>query len=235
MNDQAISVSIPTRWVVGFHVAGAAVGFGAAFVVGPLVHWLLGMIGDAPGPLRLAALLPTMWAIPVLTLVGLIAGHLFASSWQKENGSFTITPEGVTHHHEGTGEHVSRSRIEGVFTDGRDLVLVDGRSAELLRTKADDVLFTGLKDAFEQHGYPWLGTSDPREEAFTSWIDGAGSLPDGAHELLRTRRRLLADKQTGGAEEVRDKLRNLGVMVRDRDDAQQYRVVGSKSLPQGAE
>lgn len=236
MSDHAVSVSIPTRWIVGFHTVGAAVGFGAAFIVGPLVHWLLGLIGDAPGPLRLAALLPTMWAIPVLTLVGLFTGHLVASNWQKESGSFIITPEGVTHQREGTGQHVARTRIDGVFTDGQDLVLVDDHSAELLRVKADDVLVTGLKDAFEHHGYPWMGTSDPQEDAFTTWIDGAGSLPAGAHDLLRTRRRLLADKQPGAAEGILDKLRELGVMVRDRGGAQQYRAIPPrKPLPRALE
>lgn len=74
MAENSINVSIPRRWIVGMHVSGALLGFGAAFVIGPLVTWLLGFAGDAPGPLRLAAGLPLVWAIPVLTLVGLGVG-----------------------------------------------------------------------------------------------------------------------------------------------------------------
>ena len=79
MAENTVNVSIPRRWIVGMHAAGALLGFGAAFVIGPLVTWLLGLAGDAPGPLRLAAGLPLVWAIPVLTLAGLgVAGGCFA-------------------------------------------------------------------------------------------------------------------------------------------------------------
>ena len=36
---------------------------------------LVDVFGDAPGPLRLAAALPTAWAVPVLTAAGLAADH----------------------------------------------------------------------------------------------------------------------------------------------------------------
>lgn len=75
-------------------LAGAALGFGAAFVIGPVVTWLLGLVGDAPGPLRLAAALPLEWSVPVLTLAGLCVGIWLAHEWQKENGSLTVASEG---------------------------------------------------------------------------------------------------------------------------------------------
>ncbi|WP_441316566.1 CysS/YqeB C-terminal domain-containing protein [Gordonia paraffinivorans] len=43
---------------------------------------------------------------------------------------------------------------------------------------------------------------------------------------MRARQRALADKRPGAAEDARDELRNLGIAVRDRHGAQQYRVIG---------
>lgn len=37
MRDEEVSVAVSTRWLVGFGIAGAAVGFGAAFIIGPVV------------------------------------------------------------------------------------------------------------------------------------------------------------------------------------------------------
>ncbi len=125
MTEHTETIEIPSRWTTGIHVAGAVLGFAAAFVVGPLAHWLLGLAGTAPGPLRLAASLPTMWAIPILTVAGLIAGHVIASEWQKENGATTVAPEGMTVTRGDESSYVPRDQIDGVFTDGHDLVVVE--------------------------------------------------------------------------------------------------------------
>lgn len=230
MTEHTETIEIPSRWTTGIHVAGAVLGFAAAFVVGPLAHWLLGLAGTAPGPLRLAASLPTMWAIPILTVAGLIAGHVIASEWQKENGATTVAPEGMTVTRGDESSYVPRDQIDGVFTDGHDLVVVDGHTRELLRVKTDDVLISRLHAALERHGYPWRGISDPHEDAFTTWVDGGEQLTPAAHELLRARQRALSDKRPGAAQDARDELQKIGVVVRDRKNTQQYRVVPSGEL-----
>lgn len=225
MAEEEVTIAIPTKWIVGFGVAGATVGFGSAFVVGPIVSWLLGLIGDAPGPLRLAATLPLEWAIPALALVGLCLGIWVGREWQKDHGDTTISSEGVTIRRGGSGHHVARDQVSGVFTDGHELILIDQSTKELLRTPTDQILVTRLQQAFEGLGYPWQGTSDPLEKDFVTWIDGKDPLDARAHALLRARHRAQADKQSGSAEDARDDLRDLGIIVRDRDKAQQYRVV----------
>lgn len=229
MAETASSVAIPRRWIVGMCITGALLGFGASFVIRPFVDWLLGMAGDAPGPLRLAAGLPQAWAIPVLTLAGLGVGFWIAREWQKENGTISVADEGATVRRAGNRSYVARDRIGGVFTDGRDLVIVDGRTNELLRVKTDTVLVTRLREAFERFGYPWQGTRDPNEQAFVTWVDGNDLLDPNAHDLLRARQRALADKRFGAADDARDELRVLGIAVRDRNDAQQYRTTAHRT------
>ncbi|TYQ14523.1 UNVERIFIED_ORG: hypothetical protein L601_000100002600 [Gordonia westfalica J30] len=228
MAEDTVSVSIPRRWVIGTQLGGAVLGCGAAFVVGPLVTWLLGLAGDAPGPLRLAAGLPLVWAIPVLTLAGVGVGFWVAREWQKENGTITITREGVTVRRAGSNRHVTRERICAVFTDGRELILTDSATNELLRVKTDKVLVDRLRDAFERLDYSWHGTQDPYDHAFATWVDGSDQLGPHIHGLLRARQRALVDELPGAAENARDELRNLGIAVRDRHGAQQYRIARAK-------
>lgn len=81
--------------------------------------------------------------------------------------------------------------------------------------------------AFAEFDYPWAGTKDPREAAFTAWIDRSAELDDSVHALLRARRRALTDKRWGEAEAVREDLAARGVVVRDRGAKQQYRLLRS--------
>ncbi len=221
--EHQIAVTVPTGWVVGFCTAGAIIGFGAAFLVGPAVDWLLSLVGGAPGPLRLAARLPLVWAIPVLTAVGVVAGLWVARVWRNEVGVVTASAAGVTLERPGERQHVRRERIAGVFTDGTDLVLTDAATNELARSRTDGALTSGLQRAFEAFGYPWLGDSDPHESSYVTWVDGRDDVDPRVDTLLRTRQRALADKRVGAAEDARDELRTLGVAVRDRGGDQQYR------------
>ena len=228
MTENSIDVSIPRPWLVGLAAVGAVLGFGAAFVVGPLVSWLVGLIGDAPGPLRLAAALPLVWAIPVLTLVGLFLGSWCAREWQQSNGAITIAPDGVTVRRVEGNHHVVRERLGAVFTDKDELVFTDSATNELLRFQTDGVLVDRLRDAFERFDYPWRGTEDPHDQAFATWVDGGGPLDARTHDLLRARQRAMADKRPGAAADARDELGQLGIVVRDRGEAQQYRVASGE-------
>lgn len=225
MNEDKATVTIPRRWIAGICLAGAAVGIGAAFMVGPVVDWLLSLAGDAPGPLRIAARLPLAWAIPILAVLGLAVGLMIAHEWRTEVGTVTVTARGVTIENSTARQHVDGERVGGVFTDGKDLVITDPKTNELSRSKTDVVLVSRLRRAFERFDYPWQGNEDPYERSYTSWIDGAAGVDDRINDLLRARSRALADEQSGAAAEARDELRSLGIAVRDRDGGQQYRVI----------
>lgn len=222
--DGGVSVTVPNSWMAGFAVAGAAVGLGAAFVVGPFVSWLVGLIDDAPGPLRVAAALPLEAAIPLLCLVGMCIGIAAAWKWRKDVGITKISPEGVTVRRDGEHQYIDRGQISGAFIDGHDLVLTNRHTVELLRSKNDQTLAGRLQAAFERFDYPWHGISDPNEDEYATWVDGKGPLDARAHDLLRARQRALRDARPGAADNARDELRARGISVRDRREGQQYRV-----------
>lgn len=225
--DTASTVSIRARWTAIFPLVGAIIGLVAAFIIGPAVAWLLNLIGDAPGPMRLAALLPLAWAIPVLMIIGAVAGFIFLAQWHEEAGKVTIDARSITVGHKHGKQLVTRDNISEVFTDGHDLVMVGTAGRDLLRTAIDDELATQLGPVLEQHSYPYVGDRDPREGAFVVWVDGEAVLEEESETLLRDRHRAKLDDKPGRIQELTELLAQRDIVVRDRDDEQQYRVAGA--------
>lgn len=219
------TVRVPATYTVVFTVIGLVVGLLAAVVVGPVVGWLLGLIGDAPGPLRLAAELPFAWALPVLGVLGAVGGFLIAANWTEEAGTVEVTDRGVTVRTKDADRFIGADRIDRIVTAEKELVILDGDSREIYRARIEDEMLPGLRDALASAGYPEPLTADPFAGDFTTWTDGDGALGEDAEALLRSRRRALADDKPGAAEEALDALRERGVMVRDRDGRQQFRQV----------
>lgn len=223
MPDAGVTVTLDRRFAPAFITVGAAVGLGVAFAVGPVVAWLLEMVDGAPAPLRLLDQLPLGWAIALLVLAGALAGWYVFLGWGREVGEVTVDAQRVVIAGSTGSVSFARAEIADIFLDKDELVLLDARSRELSRTTSDSAVAHRLAAAFEQFDYPWRGTGDPHE--FSAWVDRSPDLDAPAHELLRRRRRALADGRTGVAEEARDELLDLGIVVRDRGGRQEYRRV----------
>lgn len=226
-DDRPVTLALPGVWPWLFRIGTPIAGFGLGFVIAPLVRWMLSTVDSAPGPLRILAQLPTGWAVLVTTLLGIAAGIYVAQQAVKESLVLTVDREHVGLTQDGAEHYLPRERVDAVFRDGKDLVLLDARTTELARNKASDLSWTQVQEAFERFGYPWRGAADPHDAQFTRWVDGHPDLDATTHELLRRRARALKDSQSGAAGDAQDRLRALGVVVRDRDGAQQYRVAQS--------
>ena len=85
-------------------------------------------------------------------------------------------------------------------------------------------------EAFRAAGYPWAGSSDPAEDRFHPWVDGAPGLPGEVHELLRQRGRALRVTDPDTASDLRERLQDRGVVVRDRGarHGQQWRPLAER-------
>lgn len=225
MSHPSITVTIDSKLSPAFTIAGAVIGFLVSLAVGPVVSWLLELIDTAPAPLRLVDKLPLVWAMPLLTLLGALGGWIIFSIWNEEVGRVVVDQESVRLESKKSSSVLTHDEIAEVFLDKDELVIVDDRSQEISRTASDGGLAKNLAHAFSTFGYHWAGTKDPREEAFTDWVDRSTGLDDSAHTLLRARRRALADGKAGEAESLRDELADRGVVVRDRSDKQQYRLL----------
>ena len=225
MSDASITIALDKKYAPVFIAVGAGLGLAAAAAVGPVVAWMLATVDGAPAPLRLVDQLPTTWAIPLLMLAGGVVGWFIFAVWGEEVGTVTVTHDDVLISGSKTSASFSREEIAEAFLDKDELVLLDASSRELSRTSSDGAVAQRLAAAFERFGYLWAGTTDPRDGQFTPWVDRSRDLEAHLHELLRRRRRAMADGRTGEAEEARDELLAAGIVVRDRGEQQQYRRV----------
>ncbi len=220
------TVRMPEAWPWLFRLAGPVIGTGVGAVVAPVVRWLLERFDTAPGPLRILAGLPTPWAVVVCAVLGLGAGLWLASVARKDSLTVAVDDGSVTLDAHGDAVRLARERVGAARRDGRDLVLLDPRDAELARRDASDLSWARVRAAFERHGYRWDGSSE-RDDRFRRWVDGDPDLGTDEHELLRTRARALSDERRGAAAELRDRLQERGVVVRDRT-SQEIRRVGTR-------
>lgn len=220
----ATTVTVPAWYLPAFTVVGAVLGAVVAFIVGPVVSWLVGLLGDAPGPLRLLAELPLAWALPVLIAVGAIAGFLICATWREDAGALEVSAWGITVHRKTSDRFLSRERLTQVVASKKELVVLDG-AAEVYRGSVEDEMVAGLRAALAAHGYPPLADADPFEDVFSTWTEGDGRQDAQVEDLLRARRRALTDKKDGEVEAATEGLRAVGVVVRDRRGRQQYRLV----------
>lgn len=225
MSQSPIIVTLSSKVAPVFATAGAALGAVLAFLVGPVVSWMLERLDSAPAPLRLIDQLPFAWALPLLTILGALAGWILYSIWSEEVGRVIVDDRAVRIEGKKAATEFEREEIAQIFLDKDELVMLDGESREISRSASDSGLAKKLGAAFTAFGYPWVGVGHPEEAAFADWVDRSRQLEEADHALLRARRRALTDGRTGEAEGLREELAQRGVFVRDRGERQQYRVV----------
>ncbi|MER6592688.1 hypothetical protein ABT214_12695 [Micromonospora purpureochromogenes] len=204
----------------GFPLLGA--GLGAALTV------VSGWLADLPwvpfqGWFELLAGLPERQALAGGTALPALAGLLVAYVGTRERLTVTVDRTAVRLHRDGHGRDLARASVAAVFVDGKALVLLDSDGAELAREKSD-LSGDRLRAAFGAQGWPWQ-EADPHRDAYRRWVEGLPGLPAGADALLRARKRALGKDRHDDAADLRRELARLGVVVRDEEKRQYWRVV----------
>jgi hypothetical protein len=202
----------------------ALIGAGLGWALTVLVDLLLGLPWiPFRGPLSLIDSVPDQIAVPVLIGLGLLVGVIFGLYALHEELSITVDGQRVRLRRGDADRRLDRTAVADVFLDGKDLVLLGHDSNELARERTDRPAGR-LADAFSQHGYPWRADGDPRGGDFRLWSENAQGLPAAARAMLSMRARALKDKKKGDAADLRTELINIGVVVRDEDGKQYWRL-----------
>jgi hypothetical protein len=175
------------------------------------------------GPLELVQRIPEPHVTIGAMVLGAVAGLLLASMVAADLVTVTVADERARIVRGAHAHDVLRSAVGAVYMDGKRLVVLDNRGAEMLR-ESTDLPADRLRAAFTAHGFPW-STGDPFAEIYRPWIDGDPDLPRGADPLLRQRAMALREGKADRADEIRADLVRVGVVVRDRDRAQTWRRV----------
>lgn len=204
--------------------ATTALGAVLGLIVRGLVGWLERTVDGSPGPLRIAAQLPVGVAAGVLTVVGLVGGIVLVAAWQHEVAALTVADDHVELAAGGHRRWMARDEIGEAFL-GRagELTFLDRRGRLLAAASTDGVPKAGIARALTDAGYPWRGDADPYEAEFVRFVDGRDEAPPEVRALLRERAVARAEKRAPTARDLRLRLGEAGVVVRDSGDEQEFR------------
>ncbi|WP_050502957.1 YqeB family protein [Streptomyces monomycini] len=226
--------ALPDRTTVG-PTTGERAALWAGFpVLGAVALWLIsraaGWVASLPwapmqGPFKLIASAPEPLLSIGAVLVGVLGGLAIAFFADLEYVTADIGPDQAALTVDRVTRTVPRAATSAVFQDGKNLVLLGHDSAELARLRGD---FEAARfaAAFERYGYPWRPDGDPYAADFRRWVAGQPDLSSDAHALLKARAHALKKSQKKDAEQLREDLARLGIVVRDdKKKAQHWRRV----------
>lgn len=154
-------------------------------------------------------------------VVGIVVGAVLALLASAEFVTITVADDHVAIARSDKDPiELAERDIAGAFTDDGNLVVLGKDGSELAR-EPSDLDRSRTESAFRAHGYVWH-EQDPHAAEFTRWVDGATSLSDDAHALLRARKEALADgSDDDDLRLLGRELTHLGVVVKD-DHRRQY-------------
>ncbi|MCO1598008.1 hypothetical protein M8C17_22935 [Micromonospora sp. RHAY321] len=218
-------VELAVMWG-GFPLLGAAAGGLLALAAG----WVAGLPwAPLQGLFELLDRLPQPQATAGTAGVGALAGLVVAGIGTAERLIVTVDAAQVRLRRAGKDRHVSRAETRVVFVDDGHLVLLDADNAELTR-EPTDLPADRLAAAFRTHGWGWAD-GDPHRSSYRLWVPDLPGLPTGADALLRARERAVQKDRRDDARELRRELGRLGVVLRDEEKRQYWRLNGRAVTP----
>ncbi|GAB4051951.1 YqeB family protein [Catellatospora paridis] len=205
----------------GFPIAGMALGWLLKAAAG----WIAGLSwAPLQGPFKLIAQIPEPWATVGALGLGLVAGLLLVLTAIGERLTVTVRDDAaVLARVDGPSHTVARAGVTSVFVDGKQLVLQGADGWEHAR-ESSDLRPAELRAAFTAHGYPWRDEGDPHRDLFRLWVPDLPGLPDGANALLAARAKALSKREEAESAVLRQELRRLGVLVREEQRRQYWRL-----------
>lgn len=118
---------------------------------------------------------------------------------------------------------IKKTDIQSVFKEGKKLVIIGNDGYELLRQDTD-YSTAKLKSAFQKYHYPWV-SEDPYINEFFKWTVSNEELSETANMILYERRQAKRDDDEKKVKNLNQDLMELGVVVKDCNNAQFVRVV----------
>ncbi|GAA1716151.1 YqeB family protein [Fodinicola feengrottensis] len=204
---------------LGCPLAGALAGWGVHAIAG----WVASLAWvPLQGPFKLIASIPQPYGLLAVIGLGVAAGLVLAYLWVKDLLTITVSTARVTFQRGESERSVDRAAISAVFLDGKQIVILGSRGAELAREKND---LSNVQEAFVAYDFPWRDGGDPYAGDYRRWVPDEPTLPLGANALLAAREKALSGDHGDDAAELRADLGKIGVVVRDEKKRQYWRLV----------
>ncbi|MFC4565550.1 hypothetical protein ACFO4E_27145 [Nocardiopsis mangrovi] len=210
----------------GAPLLGAGIGSGAAWLLALAAGWALALPWTPfEGPLELITSFPE-GRVPIGgAVLGVLGGLALALLAEGDYVTVTVGDDQVAIARGDRRHDVHAASVGAVFLDGRRLVLLGPDTEELAAESGELPNAKRLAAAFAAHGYPWA-EADPHRGEFRRWVVGHPGLSAEAHAFLKARARALEKDEAADAEQLREELAALGVVVRDEGGRQFWRRTG---------
>lgn len=204
--------------IVGGILVGALLGFAVPFVAswGASLTWI-----PFQGPLELIASWSQWWVRYVCIGVGILLGLVLVAAAFYDTARVAVSETQVHITEKGETVTVTRSQVATAFVDGKELVLLDAASRQLVRVSSEEKR-DAIEVAFEQRGYQ-VAPGDPYDDLYYLWVPESPGLAPEVNAVLKARDMALKKKAGSDARELRSELDRLGVVVRDRKTSQYWR------------
>ncbi|WP_026928974.1 YqeB family protein [Glycomyces tenuis] len=209
----------PALWV-GLPLVGGVLGW----VLTLVAEWYVGLpVAPLQGPVEWLTDLSTVPRIAVAVGVGVVAGLVIALLIVSALLTVTVDRRGIETKRGDDEQRAEAAAVASVFVEDKRMVVLGHRGEELVSVEFD-LDRRELRAAVERHGYRW-SEGDPFKDAYRLWVPDAEGLPAGANPVLKARQGAVRDGKGDDAAELRAELAKLGVVVRDEDKKQHWRLI----------
>jgi hypothetical protein len=172
------------------------------------------------GPFEVIASFEGRWVALTLAGAGLLLGLALAGLAIVSCLKVTLTDLEIRLDKDGSTRRIPAPEVGAVFVDGKQLVILDTDSRELL-CEAHESGTEQLARGFRAHGYPWA-KSDPHAAHYRRWVPDTPDLPPAVNALLKARESALKRKDGDDIRELREEIQKLGFVVRDTGSGKQH-------------
>lgn len=200
-------------------------------IFGALIGWFLPTIAGwaikipfipFEGPLEWISTTDNPWVPIIATIVGVLAGVIFALYVFDEILTVVVTDEEVKLNIKQKEKTIPKSEVSTVFIEGKELVIQGTDGSELFRGEHESKKEL-LSEAFQYNGYSWSET-DPFLDQYQRWVADHPDFPSHVNALLAARERALEKDELEEATILRKDLADLSVVIRDKDKRQYVRM-----------
>ncbi|MEU7820651.1 hypothetical protein [Catellatospora sp. NPDC049133] len=226
-------LKVSTRRVAAMWATCVVIGAGLGWALRAVSEWAASVDGM---PLRdwisVLAKVPDPYGTVLCVLLGMAFGAEVARRTLKDSVAVSVKPDLVIWRAGKQTRRIARAEISAVYLDGvDDLVFLGTDTGELARAN-NNLDEDAVKETFLRHGYPFFD-ADPHLEQYMRWVEDLPELSATANALLKARQKALEENAADDAAELRADLAKLGVIVRQNDDRQFYRLVAKPATAEG--
>lgn len=219
-NESVLWLSTGDRVFLG--VVAPLIGGALGFFLPSLASWVTRLAWiPFQGPFELVASWSSWWAQYVLAAVGVVLGAVFVAFVLYESLRVVVAESGFRVTRDGETAEFHRSEAATVFVDGKELVVLDSSSRQVVRAPIEEKA-QAVERVFTSHGYSFAD-GDPYESLYQRWVSGTPLLPAEINAVMLAREKALEKKSRSDASELRVELDRLGIVVRDRKNKQYWR------------